>query len=87
MLVKLQNIQKIHNKIIQKQLQMSMIKKYLNIYIYMYIIYIYIYIYIYISLKERQEIIDENSRIMEYQKITKVSKNSQQNNSEKVTND
>ena len=85
MLVKLQNIQKIHNKIIQKQLQMSMIKKYLNIYIYIYI-YVY-YIYIYISLKERQEIIDENSRIMEYQKITKVSKNSQQNNSEKVTND
>ena len=85
MLVKLQNIQKIHNKIIQKQLQMSMIKKYLNIYIYIYICILYIYIYI--SLKERQEIIDENSRIMEYQKITKVSKNSQQNNSEKVTND
>ena len=60
---------------------------YIYIYIYMYIIYIYTYIYIYISLKERQEIIDENSRIMEYQKITKVSKNSQQNNSEKVTND
>ena len=30
LLIKLQNFQKIHNKIIQKQLQMSMIKKYLK---------------------------------------------------------
>ena len=86
MLIKLQNFQKIHNKIIQKQLQMSMIKKYLKIHIYIYI-YIYVYyIYIYIF-KRKTRIIDENSRIMEYQKITKVSKNSQQNNSEKVKND
>ena len=50
-----------------------MIKKYLNIYIYIF--------------RRKSRKIDENSKIMEYKKITKVSKNSQQNNSEKVTND
>ena len=45
MLKELQNFQKIHNKMIQKQLQMRIIKKYLKK-------------DIYISLEERQKIID-----------------------------
>ena len=43
--------QKIQNKIIQKQLQLSIIQNYLKK-------YIYIYIYIYIYAEERQKIID-----------------------------
>ena len=62
LLIKNSKNQKIYNKIIQKQLQMTMMKKYLE--------------------KERQEIIDElklNNIIMKYQKIIKVSKNSETN--------
>ena len=62
LLIKNSKNQKIYNKIIQKQLQMTMMKKYLE--------------------KERQEIIDKlklNNIIMKYQKIIKVSKNSETN--------
>ena len=44
----------------------------------------------YVSPEERQEVIDElrlKKDNMEYQKITKISENSKQNNSETVTND
>ena len=62
LLIKNSKNQKIYNKIIQKQLQMTMMKEYLE--------------------KERQEVIDElklNNIIMKYQKIIKVSKNSETN--------
>ena len=43
----------------------------------------------YLQKKDKKLLInyDENSRITEYQKITKASKISQQNNSETATND
>ena len=44
--------QKIQNKIIQKQLQMSIIQNYLKKYI-----YIYIYIYIYMQKKDKRLLI------------------------------
>ena len=47
LIIELQKSQKIDNKLIQKQLEMSRIKKYLKI-------YIYIYIYIYISRIKRE---------------------------------
>ena len=62
LLIKNSKNQKVYNKIIQKQLQMTTMKKYLE--------------------KERQEVIDElklNNIIMKYQKIIKVSKNSETN--------
>ena len=96
LLIKSQTFQKIYNKIIHRQLQMNMIKKYLKR-------------EIYLQKKDKKLLInwDENSIIIEYQKIinlidnktadvvanlyngriTKVSKNSQQNDPETVTNE
>ena len=54
LLIKWQKFQKVHNKTIQRQLEMSIIKRYLQK-----DIHIYIYIYIYIYTKERHDIIDE----------------------------
>ena len=52
LLIKWQKFQKVHNKTIQRQLEMSIIKRYLQK-------DIHIYIYIYIYTKERHDIIDE----------------------------
>ena len=73
---KILGAQKVHTKVIQKQLQMSMIKKYLEK-------------DLYLQKNDKKLLMnwDQSSIITEYQKIIKVSKSSQQNSSETVTNE
>ena len=64
LLIKSQTFQKIYNKIIHRQLQMNMIKKYLKR-------------EIYLQKKDKKLLInwDENSIIIEYQKIINLTDN------------